>query len=111
MKTCPICHATCFDDMDVCYGCLHRFGEGEPGSEGAAGAVSLVSAGAAAGEGAMAAVPPIAVSARDAVAEGEPSLVVRVEIPASVILSARQGACGELRKERMLDQRPVSEPC
>ena len=25
MKTCPICHATAFDDMAVCYGCLHRF--------------------------------------------------------------------------------------
>ena len=27
MKTCPICHATAFDDMAVCYGCLHRFDE------------------------------------------------------------------------------------
>lgn len=25
MKTCPICHARCFDDMETCYGCLHRF--------------------------------------------------------------------------------------
>jgi hypothetical protein len=25
MKECPICHAHCFDDMDVCYGCMHRF--------------------------------------------------------------------------------------
>lgn len=25
MKTCPVCHARCFDDMDMCYGCLHRF--------------------------------------------------------------------------------------
>ena len=25
MKECPICHASCFDDMDVCYGCLHDF--------------------------------------------------------------------------------------
>lgn len=25
MKTCPVCQATCFDDMDVCYGCMHRF--------------------------------------------------------------------------------------
>lgn len=25
MKTCPICQARCFDDMEVCYGCMHRF--------------------------------------------------------------------------------------
>lgn len=30
MKTCPVCHARCFEDMDVCYGCLHRFGQGDP---------------------------------------------------------------------------------
>lgn len=27
MKICPVCGATVFDDMDVCYGCMHRFGE------------------------------------------------------------------------------------
>ncbi len=27
MKYCPICHAVCFDDMEVCYGCMHRFDE------------------------------------------------------------------------------------
>lgn len=27
MKTCPICAARCFDDMEVCYGCMHRFDE------------------------------------------------------------------------------------
>lgn len=25
MKTCPVCKANCFDDMDVCFGCLHDF--------------------------------------------------------------------------------------
>ncbi len=25
IKECPICHARCFADMDVCYGCLHVF--------------------------------------------------------------------------------------
>lgn len=25
MIECPICHAKCFDDMDTCYGCMHRF--------------------------------------------------------------------------------------
>lgn len=24
-KTCPVCHALCFADMDVCFGCLHHF--------------------------------------------------------------------------------------
>lgn len=27
MKVCPVCSARCFDDMDVCYGCMHRFEE------------------------------------------------------------------------------------
>lgn len=25
VKTCPCCHAKCFADMEVCYGCLHVF--------------------------------------------------------------------------------------
>ena len=25
MKTCPVCKSNCFDDMDVCFGCLHDF--------------------------------------------------------------------------------------
>ena len=25
MKTCPICQSQCFDDMEVCFGCMHRF--------------------------------------------------------------------------------------
>lgn len=27
MKTCPICKARCFDDMEICYGCMHHFAE------------------------------------------------------------------------------------
>ena len=27
MKTCPICKARCFDDMEICYGCMHPFGQ------------------------------------------------------------------------------------
>ena len=27
IKECPICHARCFADMEVCYGCLHSFTE------------------------------------------------------------------------------------
>lgn len=26
MKACPVCHAISFDDGDVCYGCMYRFG-------------------------------------------------------------------------------------
>lgn len=26
MKTCPVCKARTFDDAEVCYGCMHRFG-------------------------------------------------------------------------------------
>lgn len=25
MKTCPVCKARCFDDMEICYGCMHHF--------------------------------------------------------------------------------------
>ena len=25
MKTCPVCRSRCFDDMPICYGCLHDF--------------------------------------------------------------------------------------
>ena len=32
-KVCPQCGQTLFDDMEVCYGCLHEFGDGKsPGS-------------------------------------------------------------------------------
>lgn len=35
MKVCPVCSARCFDDMDVCYGCMHRFEEApEPAEAG-----------------------------------------------------------------------------
>lgn len=27
MKTCPTCGAGAFDDAEVCFGCLHRYGE------------------------------------------------------------------------------------
>ncbi len=39
LKKCPVCGSACFSDMDICYGCLHRFGKDEPvvfvGAEGA----------------------------------------------------------------------------
>lgn len=27
LKECPVCHAMCFSDMEMCYGCLHSFKE------------------------------------------------------------------------------------
>lgn len=30
MKKCPVCKTAVFDDMDVCYGCMHRFSAFEP---------------------------------------------------------------------------------
>lgn len=32
VKQCPQCHAWCFSDMDVCFGCLHDFTKDEPSS-------------------------------------------------------------------------------
>ena len=29
MKSCPVCKARCFDDMEICYGCMHRFEQEE----------------------------------------------------------------------------------
>ncbi|MGN0301807.1 MAG: hypothetical protein ACI4BI_02920 [Anaerotardibacter sp.] len=29
MKECPICRELCFDDMEICFGCLHRFSSDE----------------------------------------------------------------------------------
>ena len=29
MKTCPICNAVAFDDAEVCFGCMHRYGDQE----------------------------------------------------------------------------------
>ena len=27
MRTCPVCEAKSFDDMEICFGCMHRFSE------------------------------------------------------------------------------------
>lgn len=32
MKTCPVCKARTFDDAEVCYGCMHRFGSTPTGA-------------------------------------------------------------------------------
>lgn len=29
MKICPVCNARCYDDMSLCYGCLHDFSKDE----------------------------------------------------------------------------------
>lgn len=33
MKTCPICKARCFNDMETCYGCMHRFVDDEAAAD------------------------------------------------------------------------------
>lgn len=37
MKRCPVCQTMLFEDMAVCYGCMHRFPDGsdDPSGEGA----------------------------------------------------------------------------
>lgn len=32
MKTCPVCKQTLFDDMESCFGCLHKFSKSEAAS-------------------------------------------------------------------------------
>ena len=27
MKICPVCRAAAFDDAEICFGCMHRFGD------------------------------------------------------------------------------------
>ena len=34
MVECPVCKSMCFDDMEVCYGCMHRFDLGYVYSDG-----------------------------------------------------------------------------
>ena len=29
MKVCPECKSRCFDDMEICYGCMHKFTDKE----------------------------------------------------------------------------------
>lgn len=31
VRECPVCHARCFSDMDVCYNCLHSFTQDRQG--------------------------------------------------------------------------------
>ena len=31
MKVCPVCQLKCFDDMEICYGCMHRFDQAQDG--------------------------------------------------------------------------------
>lgn len=63
MKTCPICGARAFDDAEVCFGCLHRYGEepAEPRPKVAAPGVVPVAAPVA-----MSAAAPVAASASGA---------------------------------------------
>ena len=42
MKKCPVCSSRLFEDMDVCYNCLHHF-EGNGGIEDEAGNISETS--------------------------------------------------------------------
>lgn len=42
MKTCPICKARCFDDMEICYGCMHPFDSEENSGEKRADAVDPI---------------------------------------------------------------------
>lgn len=43
-KTCPICGATCFIDMETCFGCLHHFDERPPSRAELQEAIDRVSA-------------------------------------------------------------------
>ena len=40
MKICPVCESTLFDDMDMCFGCLYRFGS-DPALEAARSAKAV----------------------------------------------------------------------
>lgn len=82
MKICPVCKARCFDDMDICYGCLHRFTEGE-GAENAK-PVNVPASSAIS----PASVPPVAPAAPSAPAPSSSAVpasdekwVIRLELP------------------------------
>ncbi len=83
MKVCPVCQARCFDDMDVCYGCLHRFDGSQ--QHGVLADEDLDVDEAKLPEY-LSDRPVRNELAVDGGIEG--SLVVRVEIPAALLLSA-----------------------
>ena len=121
MKTCPICQAVCFDDMDVCFGCLHSFANDVSGREGgflheggsgtvimdarekqrsadgtgregdADGADALGAAGnASSANGSRGAgVPPSLEESCGVVEATGDAMILRIEIPASVVLAAQ----------------------
>ena len=77
MKICPVCEARCFDDMEVCYGCLHRFAKEEERitAEGTITVPAIATVGQApaapAGEPVAPAVEPAAPEAESAAPVGE----------------------------------------
>lgn len=96
MKTCPICAARCFDDMEVCYGCMHRFDEaGSPQRQD-------VESGSFSRE-----------RKEEGVACGSaPALLARVEgfaeaSEVATLLDGAQGACA--RWELVVSLRPVGQ--
>ncbi len=74
MKECPICKAVAFDDAQVCYGCLHRFGPGDGAmridggcGQGTAGGAPPAPASPPAPQGAASAPGPAQAPSADAV--------------------------------------------
>ena len=95
MKTCPVCEARCFDDMDTCFGCMHVFekeeGETALASDGfpenpevAASALGLVS-----GHDRMLSQEP------DAHKDVVPASSQTMTVPAIAVVPPRSGCDGE----------------
>ncbi len=86
MKSCPICHMRSFDDMELCYGCLHRF---TTNTEPQHTQVQETQETEATPESSLTCrenTPNI--QTHNVHEEPEPVMVVRIEIPASLLVSS-----------------------
>lgn len=118
MKTCPTCGARAFDDAEVCFGCLHRYGDEPARPSGAAPAPMAVAAGGRCPASRSEATPSIPSEPRPAVPPRDGAgWTVRFELPgyAPVVESGgREGGfvvrfrpseaaqAGEAHRERVL---------
>lgn len=118
MKTCPTCGARAFDDAEVCFGCLHRYGDEPARQPDAASAPVAMAAGGRCPTSRPEATPPIPSKPRPAAPPRDGAgWTVRFELPgyAPVVESGEQeggfvvrfrpseaARAGEAHRERVL---------
>ena len=108
MKTCPTCGARAFDDAEVCFGCLHRYGDepARPPDAAPTPVPMVMAAGGRCPASRPEAMPSIPSKPRPAAPPRDGAgWTVRFELPgdAPVVESGGQEAqAGEALRERVL---------